>query len=98
MVAHIKAHLHGDHMSIYALLHKLYDQQVDPVLQQIEATLMPADAARLLHVKARSPALRMLRCYFDKRGRLLSASVNLYVAERFRLVTSWNKQTPEPFD
>ena len=96
--AGIKAHLHGDHMSIYALLHKLFNQQVESVLQQIEATLMPADAARLLHLKAGSPALRMLRCYFDQSGRLLSASVNLYIAERFRLVTSWNKQTPESFD
>ena len=27
---------------------------------------MPADAATLLHLKAGSPALRMLRCYFDQ--------------------------------
>ena len=80
------------------MLHKLYDQEVGSVLQQIEATLMPADAAKLLHLKAGSPALSMLRCYFDKSGRLLSASANLYIADRFRLVTSWNNATPESFD
>ena len=59
---------------------------------------MPADAATLLHLKAGSPALRMLRCYFDQSGRLLSASANLYIADRFRLVTSWKQQTPESSD
>ena len=96
--AGIKAQLHGDHISIYAMLHKLYAQEVESVLQQIEATLMPAEAAKLLHLKAGSPALRMLRCYFDKSGRMLSASINLYIADRFQLVTSWNKASPASFD
>lgn len=94
----IAAHLHGDHVSIYALLQTLYGQKVHSVLQQIEATLMPAEAAVLLQLKAGSPALRMLRCYFDQSGRLLSASVNLYIADRFRLVTSWNQTTPTSVD
>lgn len=93
--AGIAAHLRGDHPSIYALLQRLYGQQVASVLQQIEATLMPAEAARLLQLKPGSPALRMLRCYFDEGGRLLSASINLYIADRFRLVTSWNQPPDE---
>ena len=96
--AGIKAQLHGNHISIYAMLQELYDQDVESVLQQIEATLMPAEAAKLLHLKVGSPALRMLRCYFDKSGRMLSASANLYIADRFQLVTSWNKSTPASFD
>ena len=94
----ITAHLHGDHPSIYALLDTLYGQKVASVLQQIEATLMPIDASKLLHLPAGSPALRMLRCYFDERGHLLTASVNLYMAARFRLVTSWNPNTPETLE
>ena len=89
----VTAHLHGDHPSIYALLDTLYGQKVASVLQQIEATLMPTDASKRLHLPAGSPALRMSRCYFDQRGRLLTASVNLYIADRFRLVTSWNPNT-----
>ena len=60
-----------------------------------DATLMPADAAIVLHLPAGSPALRMLRCYFDQGGQLLTASVNLFMADRFRLVTSWNPNTPQ---
>ncbi len=96
--AGIKAHLHGDHMSIYTLLHKLYDQEVVSVLQQIEATLMPVSAGRLLKLKAGSPALRMQRSYFDSSGHLLVTSDNFYIADRFQLVTSWNKATPTSFD
>jgi GntR family transcriptional regulator len=96
--AGIREHLHGDHMSIFSMLHKLYGQDVASILQQIDATLMPAKAASLLKLKAGSPALRMLRCYFDKGGRLLCASVNFYIADRFQLVTSWNKTGPGTFD
>ena len=87
-------HLQGDHPSIYELLRTLYRQEVESVLQQIEATLMPAAAARLLQLKTGAPALRMLRCYFDRGGRLLTASANLYIADRFQLVTSWNQSRP----
>ena len=92
--AGLRDHLHGNHPSIYELLQTLYRQKVDAVVQQIEATLMPAEAARLLQLKSGSPALRMLRCYFDHAGRLLTASINLYVADRFQLVTSWSQSEP----
>ena len=95
--AGIQNHLHGDHPSIYTLLDQLYGEEVASVLQHIEATLMPIEAAALLQLKAGSPALRMLRCYFDSNGRLLSASANLYVADRFQLVTSWSKASAETF-
>jgi len=95
--AGIEDHLQGDHLSIYALLQKLYGQEVASVIQRIEATLMPPEGARLLHLDAGSPALRMLRCYYDAQERLMAASVNHYIADRFQLVTSWNKSTTEPF-
>lgn len=94
----IKAHLHGNHLSIYTMLHEMYGQEVESVRQQIEATLMPAEAASLLHLNVSSPALRMLRCYFGKSGRLLTASDNLYIADRFKLLTSWSKDAAESFD
>jgi GntR family transcriptional regulator len=96
--ADIQNHLHGDHPSIYTLLDRLYGQEVASVLQHIEATLMPSEAAVLLQLKPGSPALRMLRCYFDRNGHLLTASANLYIADRFQLVTSWNKTSAETFN
>lgn len=87
----IKDRLRGQHMSIYAMLEQDYGQDVYTVKQEIEATLMPADAAKLLNVKARSPALLMRRSYIDKKGRLLAVSSNLYAADRFHLHTSWSK-------
>ena len=89
--ARVVEHLQGAHPSIYELLRTLYQQEVNSVMQHIGATLMPVKAARLLDIKTGSPALRMLRCYFDPIGRLLTASVNLYVADRFQLVTSWSQ-------
>lgn len=87
----IKDRLRGQHMSIYAMLERYYNQEVYGVKQEIEAALMPLEAAKLLDVKARSAALHMRRSYLDKDGRLLAVSSNLYAADRFRLLTSWNK-------
>ncbi|RYH33835.1 MAG: GntR family transcriptional regulator [Alcaligenaceae bacterium] len=94
--ADIRTHLHGNHPSIYSMLQTLHGECVGSVRQQIEASLMPAEAADLLQLPAGSPALSMLRCYFSATGRLLSASDNHYVADRFKLVTSWST-TSESF-
>jgi GntR family transcriptional regulator len=87
----IKDRLRGQHQSIYAMLERYYGETVHAVKQEIEATVMPVDAAKLLDVKARSPALHMRRSYSDKNGRLLAVSSNLYAADRFRLITLWDK-------
>lgn len=87
----IKHELHGNHPSIFKLHEQLYRQPVHTVVQQIEATKMPAQAARLLLLKPGSPALKMLRCYLDENGRVMSASVNYYIAEKFQLVTTWHR-------
>ena len=87
----IASHLHGRHPSIYTMLEQHHGQQIHVVRQDIAACVMPADAARLLDVKRRSPALHLQRTYLDAAGRLLAVSTNLYPAERFRLRTAWTK-------
>lgn len=84
--------LRGRHMSIYAMLERFYGQDICVVKQKIQATLMPAEAARLLGVKPRSAALLVRRSYFNEEGRLLTASSSLHVAERFHLQHSWDKR------
>ena len=98
--AAIVLRLRGRHRSIYSMLERDHHQHIDAVRQTIEATLMPTQAARLLGVPARSPALRMHRSYLDRDGRLLAVSANLYAAERFHLETFWSEgaaqQSPAP--
>lgn len=86
----IVTRLRGRHMSIYSMLEEHHGQHIHAVRQQIEATLMPAPAARLLDVPARSAALRLRRAYMDSAGRVLGVSDNLYASERFRLETYWS--------
>lgn len=89
--AAIERRLHGRHMSIYAMLERFHGARIRSVRQEIEATLVPADAARLLDVKPKTAALLMRRAYLDERARVLAVSSNLYPADRFRVVTSWTQ-------
>lgn len=93
--AGIKDRLRGRHQSIYAMLEHHYGQSVRVVKQSIEATLMPMEAAKLLDVKSRSPSLLMQRSYSDNNGRLMAVSSNLYPADRFRLITLWDKNAAQ---
>ena len=90
--ADIERRLHGNHISIYAMLERFHGQEIYAVRQEIDAALMPADAARLLGVRPRSAALKIRRAYLDRAGRVLGVSENLYPAERFRMVNYWSKE------
>lgn len=95
--AGIRNRLRGNHPSIYSMLEQQYAQNIAAVRQSIEAALMPADAARLLGVRARTAALHLRRAYLDTSDRVLGVSSNLYAAERFKLETYWRQEqvTPE---
>lgn len=87
----IKEKLHGNHPSIYKMLQDDYGQEIHRIRQQIEASLMPENALFQLGLDSGSPALRMLRAYFDPQDRLLTVSENFYVADRFKLQTEWER-------
>lgn len=87
--AEIMVHLHGEHPSIYTLLHSLCGATVASFRQRIEATLMPEEALTLLQLPAGNPALHVLRAYYDAQDQLLAASVNWYIPARFRMETAW---------
>lgn len=88
----IREQLHGNHPSILRLLQTDYGQEVHRIRQEIEPTLMPDEAVRQLGLQPGSPALRMLRAYFDPGDRLLAVSENFYVAGRFKLALDWTKE------
>jgi DNA-binding GntR family transcriptional regulator len=44
---------------------------------------LPANIARLVNAKARSPALWLSRRYFNKRGEIVEAAVSIHPADRF---------------
>jgi GntR family transcriptional regulator len=87
--AAIADRLHGRHPSIFQMLEEDHHQRIAQVQQNIEAQLMPMQAAKLLDVPKNSPALHLRRAYLDAQGRVLAVSSNLYAASRFRLNMSW---------
>ncbi|MGB3289712.1 MAG: GntR family transcriptional regulator [Burkholderiaceae bacterium] len=87
----IRERLHGNHASIYSMLEQHHGQTIHTVRQEIAATLLPAQAARMLGVKPRVPALHLKRSYLNKKDHLLAVSSNLYPVGRFELRTSWTR-------
>ncbi len=85
----IVARLRGKHPSFFQMLRDDYGQDVRRVHQQIEATLMPEVAQQELGIEEGSPALLMLRAYYDPHNRLLVVSENYYIADRFKLQSDW---------
>ncbi|UCE30268.1 MAG: GntR family transcriptional regulator [Burkholderiales bacterium] len=68
---------------IYKLIERHFGVRVARIEQRIEAASLSAEDARYLKAKAGSPALRMLRHYYDGGGRLLEVSDSLHPAARF---------------
>ncbi len=85
----IRARLEGSGVWVYGLIEEHYGERIVEVQQEIGAVAIPARVARLLGAKPRSPGLHVVRGYFGSGERLLSVSVNVYPAERFKLSTRW---------
>lgn len=85
--------LHGEHTSIFKLHEELFNQPVDSVTQRIEASRMPAEASRRLGVTPSAPTLKMTRIYRDVNSRVMSASLNYYMTDRFELITHWHRSS-----
>lgn len=93
----IATHLRGKHPSILELHERLFGEPVESVVQRIEASRMPRAAAKELKLESSAPTLKMTRIYQDQGGRVMSASQNYYIADRFELVTRWNRSRQNPF-
>ena len=69
--------------AVWSLIEKQYGETVVEVDQEIEAAILDAKQAELLHAAPGSPALRFTRRYFVTGRRLVELSVNLHPADRF---------------
>lgn len=90
--ASIIASLHGEHPSIYHLLQTQCAVTVESFRQRIEATLMPDEGLKLLQLPSGSPALHVVRSYYDEKDFLIAASINWYIPSRFHMETSWKRK------
>lgn len=69
--------------AIWALVEKRFGETVIEVDQEIEATVLDAEMARLLEAEPGSPALKFTRWYYVTGRRLVELSVSLHPADRF---------------
>ena len=69
--------------TVISLLERRFGVELGELQQDISPALMPAGLARLLKVRARTPALRILRHYYDRNGHILQVSLGYYPEGRF---------------
>ena len=85
----IRKHLANRSVWVYGLIEKYYGDRILEVDQEIGAISVPRRTAKLLSAKPGSPGLQVLRYYVGAGERLLSMSLNIYPAERFKFSTRW---------
>jgi len=80
----VEDHLDNKTVPVYRLMEELFDQTVDQVEQEINATLITGRMAEKLQIAAGQPGLRVIRRYLSKDGSVLAVAVNVHPASRFR--------------
>ena len=79
----IEAKLRGRKGAVYALIEAEYGIGIERVEQELQGVVLDADDAANLHASPGAPALRVLRRYYDDRGRLLELAENVHPSDRF---------------
>ena len=69
--------------TVISLLERRFGVTLSELQQDISPAALPAELARLLKVRAHTPALRILRHYYDRDGHILQASLGYYPEGRF---------------
>ena len=79
----IEAKLRGRKGAVYALIEADYGIGIERVDQELQAVLLDADDAANLGAAVGAPALKVVRRYYDARGRLLELAENVHPSDRF---------------
>ena len=69
--------------TLFSQIEQLAGVQIGKVTQDIQAIAADAQIAAALEVDEGSPVLRILRCYFDPKGRIFEISVSHHPGDRF---------------
>jgi DNA-binding GntR family transcriptional regulator len=73
---------------ISAMLERVYGVRIARIEQSIQAVRLGKRQAKLLRAADGGPALRAIRRYYDRSGRLIELSNAIHPGERFTYVTS----------
>lgn len=76
---------------ISSLIETHYGRAITRIKQEIDAINIPAHLADGLQAEAGTPALRIIRRYFDASGELLEISRSIHPANRFRFSMEMNR-------
>lgn len=87
--AAMQRELEGGQAWVFGLIEKYGGERIIEAQQVVSAIAVPAESARVLGVKARSPGLLVRRFYIGRGDRLLSVSLNVHPVGRFELTTVW---------
>jgi DNA-binding GntR family transcriptional regulator len=74
---------------VFGLIEKYGGETIVQAQQVVGAVAVPAESARLLGVKPRSPGLLVRRFYLGRNERLLSVSINVHPPGRVEFTTTW---------
>ena len=69
--------------TLFSQIERLAGVQIGKITQDIQAIAADDAIAAALEVEEGSPVLRILRCYFDPRGRIFEISVSHHPGDRF---------------
>jgi DNA-binding GntR family transcriptional regulator len=69
--------------TLFSQIEALASVKVGKVTQDIQAIAADAETADVLKIDEGSPILRILRCYFDAKGRVFEISVSHHPGDRF---------------
>ncbi|MEM7665570.1 MAG: GntR family transcriptional regulator [Pseudomonadota bacterium] len=69
--------------TLFSQIEQLTGVQIGKVTQDIQAIAAASDIASALEIEQGSPVLRILRCYFDPKGRIFEISVSHHPGDRF---------------
>jgi len=83
VLAGIDAKLRERKTAVYAIIEREYKVNIQRVEQELQSVALDADDAANLGSEPGSPALLVLRRYFDDRDQLLEVAENIHPGDRF---------------